>query len=325
MKIGFFGTCANDYELLFGAFETICNQSHKPDEIIIVDSGMENKEKIFRELIEAKQINLIYIFKNLPRVKALNLAINESKSDYLLRFDSRTRFAKDYAKNAIDLLENSKKYYVGGVPSVIPQENTFFGNICAGIMSRGYIFLYPRHRRLNYVGNASSVYLGCFESKLLKSIMYRDELNLISEDSIISSDFAKKGYQPFISNRLKLKYLSRSSISNIFKLFNTYGYCRSNSILTSKSVHSSKRYFIMAFLLAGFLILFYKTGFYSIMIYLFLLFLINCIGEFMNVSMKKSIIYPFLGTFLQLTWFIGFISGFMNIILKKNQHSNFIK
>ena len=103
MKIGFFGTCANDYELLFGAFETICNQSHKPDEIIIVDSGMENKEKIFRELIEAKQINLIYIFKNLPRVKALNLAINESKSDYLLRFDSRTRFAKDYAKNAIDL------------------------------------------------------------------------------------------------------------------------------------------------------------------------------------------------------------------------------
>ena len=185
------------------------NQSHKPDEIIIVDSGMENKEKIYRELIEGKQINLIYIFKNLPRVKALNLAINESNSDYLLRFDSRTRFAKDYAKNAIDLLENSKKYYVGGVPSVIPEENTFFGNICAGIMSRGYIFLYPRHRRLNYVGNASSVYLGVLTT--LKSIMYRDELNLISEDSIISSDL-KKGYQPFMSNRLKLKYVSRSSI-----------------------------------------------------------------------------------------------------------------
>ena len=81
----------------------------------------------------------------------------------------------------------------------------------------------------------------------------------------------------------------------------------------------------MAFLLASFLILFYKTSFYSIIIYLFFLFLINCIGEFWNGRMKKSIIYPFLGTFLQLTWFIGFISGFMNIILKKNQHSNFIK
>ena len=125
--------------------------------------------------------NLTYIFVDLPRVKALNLAINNSKSDYLLRFDSRTRFSNDYAKNAIDLLEKSNKKYVGGVPTIIPEKNTFWGNICASIMSRSYIFLYPRHRRFNYEGEASSVYLGCFEIKTLRLIMYRDELNIISE------------------------------------------------------------------------------------------------------------------------------------------------
>ena len=325
MKIGFFGTCANDHQLLIGAIETICNQSHKPYEIIIIDSGKKNKEKLFRELIELKNINLVYIFKNLSRVKALNLAIRKSSSDYLLRFDSRTRFSKDYAKNAGDLLKNSNKYFIGGVPSVIPEEKTFWGYVCSGIMSRPYIFLYPRHRRLNYVGDASSVYLGCFESKVLKSIMYRDELNLISEDSIISSDFKKKGFQPFISNNLNLKYVSRSSIINLIKLFNTYGYCRSNSILLSNSVHSLKRYLIMLLFFLGFIFLFIRTSFLSIIISLFIIFLINCLGECLDKGNKKDIIYPFWATFLQLTWFIGFLTGLTNIFLKKNQHSNFIK
>ena len=172
MNYSFFGTCANDHKQLFGCLETILNQSINPREIIIVDSGDINIECEIKKIFKNKNIKLIYIKKKLPRVKALNFALDKSSSIYSFRFDTRSRFSFDYAKFALEIL--SSKYInatiVGGSPTAISEKETFQSKICAQIMSRDYVFFYPKHRRENFSGFSSSVYLGCFRTAVFKKL-----------------------------------------------------------------------------------------------------------------------------------------------------------
>ena len=73
-------------------FKTIVKQSLSADEIVIVDSGDKNIKEKIKKIIKNSDIKLVYYFKKLSRVKALNKAIILSNSKYLIRFDTRTRF-----------------------------------------------------------------------------------------------------------------------------------------------------------------------------------------------------------------------------------------
>ena len=247
MNYSFFGTCANDYEQFFGCLNTILNQSILPKEIILVNAGNKDIKKNILDKIKNKNIKLVYIHKKTSRVKSLNLAVDQSTSKYSLRFDSRSRFSKCYSKNALKILNDRdlKVSAVGGVPDIIPNSNKFESILCASIMRRSYIFFYPKHRNKKYCGFASSIYLGCFNTELLKKIRFNEEEALLSEDSLIINDFLKKGYKAYLSPSINLSYVSRSSFVNIIKLFNTYGFCRANTILLSKKLFISSRHFFV--------------------------------------------------------------------------------
>ena len=64
-------------------------------------------------------------------MKSLNLALSKSSSKYSFRFDSRSRFAPDYAEKALDILENKKLNVsvVGGVPFVVSEINKYEPNL----------------------------------------------------------------------------------------------------------------------------------------------------------------------------------------------------
>ena len=55
MKYSFFGTCVNDYEQLFDCLETMIEQTIMPSQIILVNSGEKNIEKLITN-------NCIYSF-----------------------------------------------------------------------------------------------------------------------------------------------------------------------------------------------------------------------------------------------------------------------
>tara|TARA_B100001989_G_scaffold142320_2_gene101204 strand:- start:2689 stop:3672 length:984 start_codon:yes stop_codon:yes gene_type:complete len=326
MSYSFFGTCFNDHYHLFQCLDTMINQSLEPKEIIIIDSGNENIEKKIISKLKKSDIKLIYIFRKLSRVESLNLGLDYSNHKYSLRFDSRSRFHKNYAKNAINILKKKSinAAVVGGAPSIIAEKENFESKICADIFSRDYIFFYPNHRKLNYTGYVSSVYLGCFNTFLIKSIKYRESYKMISEDSLIISDLNEKGYKTYISEDIKVSYVSRSSFINTLRLFNTYGFCRANTILISKKAFLSMRHFLIFLLLVMFFILIVFISLKILFLLPILLFIFNCLGEFFLIGLKKSFIIPFCATLCQISWISGFIRSFLIIFKKKSTMSNYI-
>ena len=155
--------------------------------------------------------------------------------------------------------------------------------------------------------------------------MYRDNISLVSEDSLLSSDFINAGYQPFISSKLKLSYLCRSSIILTIRLFNTYGFCRSNTILSSFRIHSPKRYGVLLFIILSFftLLLFNFKG--TIIFSLLIIFLYNFFSEISFSKLNFNILYPLLAIICQFSWLLGIFRGFVNYPNVKSKKSNFIK
>ena len=326
MSYSFFGTCFNDHHQLFDCLLSIVNQTIIPKELILVNSGDTYVEKEILKIIKSKQIKLVYIHRKLPRVDSLNLALEKSSSKYSFRFDTRSRFKKDYAKKALEILENKKLNIsvVGGVPLVVSKSNKLESKVCTEIMNSPYLFFFPKHRNANYSGYASSIYLGCFVTSILKDIRFNDKEALLSEDSLIINDFLEKGFKAYISAGIKLEYVCRSSFLNLLRLFNTYGYCRINTILISRKLFISRRHlFVSLGLVINFFILIQFSITYLIFIP-FLLLIFNFYCEIAFSRKRFNFLVPIYGTICQFSWIMGFLWGLISSLRSKQIKSNFI-
>ncbi len=326
MRYSFFGTCFNDYSLLYECLNTILKQTISPNEIILVNSGDINIEKEIQKKINSTKVKLIYIHEKLSRVKSLNLALNKSTSKFSFRFDTRSRFACDYAENALNILSNKEinASVVGGVPFIVSNQNKFESNLCAEIMKRSYVFFFPKHRNKFYNGYSSSLYLGCFYTSILKKIQFNEKKALLSEDSLIINDFLEKGYKAYISSNIKLSYVSRSSLRNIFKLFHTYGFCRSNTILISKKLFISKRHFFVFFAAVIISLILLKISVLYLMFMPFLLIVFNVYCEIIFHKKELNLFVPICGTLCQFFWVAGFLWSLVSMFRTKQLRSNFI-
>ncbi len=326
MSYSFFGTCFNDHNQLFDCLKSILNQTISPKEIILVNSGDADIKILLLNMINSEKIKLVYVHRKLSRVKSLNIALEKSTAKYSFRFDTRARFSKDYAENALKILEDKilQNSVVGGVPTVISDNNKFESNIGAAIMNRPYLYFFPKHRNLNYCGYASSIYLGCFLTSSLKQIRFNEKKALLSEDSLIINDFLEKGLNAYISSRIKLEYVSRSSLFNIIRLFNTYGYCRANTILVSNKLFISKRHFFVFFALIIIFLMLLQFSILSLILLPIILLIFNIFCEIVFSKKRINFIVPFYGTLCQYSWILGFLWSLASIFKNKQSKSNFI-
>ena len=135
----------------------------------------------------------------------------------------------------------------------------------------------------------------------------------------------KKGLKAYLSSVIRVSYISRSSLTNILKLFNTYGFCRYNTILSSFKIHSPLRYGVLLSVILSFFLLSFINLKGTIIFSLLIVFLYNYISE---INFSKSIFsfkYPLLAIICQLSWLLGVFRGMINYNNAKSKNSNFIK
>lgn len=335
MSYSFFGTCYEDFDILYDCLISMAKQSVVPNEIIIIDSSKKNiNQDIFEKIFNSKNITIIYENIKLPRVEALNYAISKANSDYLMRFDTRTRFANNYAEEALKLLNKKtlSNYVIGGVggrQASYPANESKDAKIAFYIMDRSYIFGNPLYRRTNYSGFVNSIYLGCYPKKILEETPFREEISLISEDSQLCKDIISKGYSIYMSKKLKVQYLCRENVLSIFKLFRTYGRCRARTIISTKTIHDIKKYLLILFLVLitpifSFLI-FKDQILYAILIIFIFPLIYNFFHEIKDYGYKKIFYMPFLGLIAQLNWGLGLIETFIFFKFIKSNKSNYLK
>jgi len=326
MRYSFFGTCFKDHALCYGALKSIRKQTILPNEIVLVDSSWsESFQRKFEGLFADMSVKIIYVDAKCSRVEALNISLKYINGIYSMRFDARSRFCEDYAERALDLLGNGYSL-VGGSPTCVTREDATTMKTMVSLMDRAYIFGYPRHRLSNYDGPSGSVYLGCFNTAILKEIRYRSSVALISEDSQICRDFIARKHLPYISSKIRVYYLQREDRISLYRLFFTYGRSRGNTLLSANAVHRPFLFVLLVFLSTFLIILLslFNAPLYLIVI---LLYTYNILGEifYSRQFNHRTFMLSLFAVSLQMAWLLGLICSLLFFKHSSSLQSNYIQ
>jgi glycosyltransferase involved in cell wall biosynthesis len=101
------------------ALLSILEQTHKPEEILIIDDGNLGRMPMQKEF-EDKNIHCIYRKKDTPGLtKSRNLGISLAKGDIILFFDDDVKLMPDYIEKVMTVYEADAEKKIGGISGII--------------------------------------------------------------------------------------------------------------------------------------------------------------------------------------------------------------
>lgn len=123
-------TVFNARSFLYGAIESILNQTYQNFELIIVDDGSNDSSKeIIKEIVKIdKRIKAIFLPKNYGPCYASNIGIRQARGIYLARMDADDISKKNRIEKQVEFLQrHSEVAMVGGQCKLIDKKNKLIG------------------------------------------------------------------------------------------------------------------------------------------------------------------------------------------------------
>ncbi|MEW6001825.1 MAG: glycosyltransferase family 2 protein [Nitrospirota bacterium] len=138
--------------LLLECIRSIMEQTHLPEELIIVDQSEESEERLLRNNVTWEHVKFIYIWDiNISGLTAArNTGISKASGDVILFLDDDVVLEADYIVTILDIYRKDFSKEIGGVGGLITNFNftSFWGNlskvICRGPWKNHYDFWYRK-------------------------------------------------------------------------------------------------------------------------------------------------------------------------------------
>jgi len=134
---------------------------------VIVADGMsdDGTRSILQEI--AKQDDRLRIIDNPGLIVStgLNAAIREARGSVIIRMDAHTKYASDYVRNCLAVLQATGADNVGG--PWVAEGTRPVGKAIAVAFQSPFSFGGARGHNPNYEGIVDTVYLGCWSRTLL--------------------------------------------------------------------------------------------------------------------------------------------------------------
>ena len=233
----------NEQAHLVAAVESVLSQNYpgKLEIILAVGPSVDQTDTVAKELAaKHPSIKLIENPKGLTTT-GLNLAIELSTSDVIVRVDAHSELSPGYISRGVAILEETGAVLVGGVMSAVGktplQKAVAFGYGSRLGLGGGSYHVGGK------AGAAESAYLGIFDAKALKAVGGYDEKIIRGEDWDLSQRLKAAGGKVWFSPELVVNYWPRSTIKALAWQFYSTGVWRGE--LTRRAPgKASIRYFI---------------------------------------------------------------------------------
>ncbi len=284
-------------------------------EIILVDGISSDKtvEIIKNYTDKYKFIKLITNEKKTVQY-ALNLGIQHSSGEYIVRMDAHAWYAKDYISKCIEYLKKTDADNVGG-PTVVKGYGET-QKVIAAAYSSPFALGGGKHYRKDFEGYSDTVSWGCFKREYIISLGMYDERLPRSEDDDLNFRIIKNGGKVYITSKIKSEYYPKETFSKLFKQYFNYGLWK---IAVIKKHHKPLRITqLVPMAFTGFLIFFgILSPFFNIFLYLFLsgiivYLLMDFFFSFKNSSVKsfkERILLMWAHIVIHLSYGFGFWAG----------------
>lgn len=224
----------------------LCNQtySYEKTEYIFIDGMSKDftRQHIRRFMVEnpSKKIKLLDNKKQY-QVNALNIGINASEGDIIIRLDVHSKFPDNYIELCVKTLLETGADNVGGL--AITKGTNRFSNVAAKLLSSKFGVGNSGFRTNADSGFVETVPFGTFRKELFNRIGLFDERLIRNEDNEFNARIIKNGGKIYLNNNIRFEYFCRDSFISLMNMAYKNGIW---NIITSKLIKGSMslRHFI---------------------------------------------------------------------------------
>ncbi len=224
MQVSIIIPMRNEGDHIRPCLEAVMAQDYPAEqmEILVVDGQSTDHS---RDVVAhyAKQYENLQILDNPQQITsaALNVGIRQARGQYIIRVDSHTVVAPDYARQCVALLESSDAANVGG--RMQPVGQTYVGQAVAlsttspfGIGNSKFHY----DSREQYV---DTVYMGAFRREIFDQIGLFDEKLIRNQDYELNIRIREAGHKILLSPKIVSHYTPRSSLPALWRQYFQYG------------------------------------------------------------------------------------------------------
>lgn len=253
-NISFVMPVLNEQEYLTKAVESVLAQQTpgKKELVVALGPSTDNTNTVAKKLAEKHPELKLVENPTGSTADGLNLAINASSHEAIIRVDAHSELSEGYAALAIEILNETGAANVGGM-MVAKGLNDFQNAVAFGYNSRYGLGGGSFHVG-GKAGPADTVYLGCFRKSVITDLGLYSPKWVRGQDWELNLRIREAGHTVWFDPRLKVGYYPRSSIKALAKQFYSTGIWR-GSLTRENPLESSFRYWIPPLLVVASLFL----------------------------------------------------------------------
>lgn len=319
--------CRNERKFIQSIIKNIVEQDIDKDqlEIFFIDGNSTDGTK---EIIDdfSKKYDFIKIIDNPQKTVpfALNLGIENSTGEILIRLDAHAIYPNDYISKLVYYLNKLNADNVGGAVITIPSNPTKTAKSIAIALSSpfGVGNSYFRTDLLTHKEfvQVDTVPFGCYKKEVFERIGSFDIDLIRNQDNEFNERLIKNGGKIYLIPSIKIQYFARESYQKLFKMFYQYGYFGPLVDIKLKKPTRLRRYIPTLFVLSLIMLIF--SGFLHVF---FVYLLIIELGVYLLFSIlfsiyeskkvKQFFLFPFISTAYfvsHISYGIGYIVGFID-------------
>ncbi len=200
-------------------------------EILVGDGGSQDKtrEIIDRLSKEDGRIRLLDNSKHRIQSYAMNLAIKESKGEFILVTDVHAEYAPNYVSKLVEAFQRTGADCAGGAQRA-KAETWFQKALCAALSSPLGVGGAP-YRSPDKEGFVDTVFPGSFRRSILEKVGLYDVKAVTNEDAELQQRILQAGGKVFLSQDVVVHYSPRKSFRLLAKQYFKYGDGRARTLL----------------------------------------------------------------------------------------------
>ncbi|MBE6625239.1 MAG: glycosyltransferase family 2 protein [Ruminococcaceae bacterium] len=311
----------NEERYIKDCLESLIAQSYDISnmEWILIDGRSSDKTvEIIREYMNLEKYPIILLDNEKRKTPyALNMGISVARGKYIIRMDAHASFSSNYIEKCVYYLDNTDADNVGGVAETV--SNGYIGNSIAQMVSTRFGVGGSNFR----VGTANkyvdTVPFGAYRREIFEKVGLFDTRLLRSEDNDMNSRIRKSGGKIWLSDEIRFKYYSRSTIFGILKMGIQNGNALFRTLKVNNRAMSIRHFIPFLFLLSLitlpilsiFVPLFKVVLFAELCFYL----LLDIYFSFFNKNFKYGFVNIWLYPVFHIMYGLGSLLGLFGIRL----------
>ena len=335
-KVSVIVPCRNEIKYIRSFLESVVSLDYPKDlmEVLIID-GMsdDGTREIIKEYIY--KYKFIKLLDNPKKIvpSALNIGINNSNGDIIIRLDVHSIYPKDYIKKLVYYLNKLNADNIGGIVITRSANNSLESRAVAIALSNPFgvgnatFRLNPEDNR-DYI-EVDTVPFGCFKKEIFEKVGMFDEDLIRNQDNEFNERILKNNGKIYLIPSVKIEYVARDKLKNLAKMLFQYGYFGPLVDIKLKKLPRLRRItpllFVIFLISTGFLSLFFKWAFYLNMSVILLYILLNLYFSTREIISRGEAVklLPYLivaHTIGHISYGFGYLKGILDfLILKKHK------